>query len=129
MRYWMNSLRAVEVRDISLIHEIETFVRHANNTWKKKAGTYTRDDRVLAMCWALFILHEEIVNRYHDVVSYDDQGKPSKIEVIDIEPPEYFKLDKYYMNDDSPLPVHFTDGGVVDEEMIDLNGQGWMPLI
>lgn len=129
MRYWMNSLRCVEVRDISLVHEIETFIRHNNNTWKKKSGKHTRDDRVMAMCWALFILNEEITHQYFDIVSYDDQGKPSKLQAQYIAPPEYFKLDKYYLRDDAPLPIHFSGSQNMDDELIDLQSQGWLPLV
>lgn len=127
MRYWLNSLRAVELKDVALIQELETFVRHSNNTWKKKSGTYTRDDRVMALCWALFILDTDLVTQYYDVVSYDDQGRPKSIQQIDIVEPEYFKLDEFYMDESAPLPMHFgTDPVGTDANHEELLRQGWV---
>lgn len=124
MRYWLNSLQCVEIRDISLLQEFETFIRHGNNTWKKKAGKYTRDDRVMALCWALFILQEEITPMYFDVIEWDDKGKPKIIEHIHVPEPEYYRLDKYYMKSNAPLPVHFD--GEKDEEDEQLLKNEWL---
>lgn len=122
MRYWMNSLKCVEVRDLHLVHELETFVRHNNNTWKKANGKHNRDDRVMSMVWALFILHEEVAPRYYEIVDWDDNGKPQRIELEEVEAPEYYKLDTFYTQDDSPLPAHFFGEDLEDAEMAQ---QGW----
>ena len=125
MRYWMNSLQCVEIKDLHLVHELETFVRHNNNTWKKAKGKHTRDDRVMALMWSLIILHEDLVQRYYEVTDWDDQGKPLRIELEEIEAPEYYKLDTFYMQDDSPLPAHFMGEDVENEELL---AEGWTIL-
>lgn len=124
MRYWLNSLQCVEIRDLALLHEFETFVKHDNNTWKKQPGKNTRDDRVMAMCWALFILQEEITPQYFDVVEWDDKGKPQRIEHVYVPEPEYYKLDDYFMNDNSPLPMHFD--GEQDPEEEKIKNANWL---
>jgi len=125
MRYWMNSLRCVEVRDIALVHELETFVRHNNNTWKKANGKHNKDDRVMALVWALFILHEEVAPGYYNILDWDDNGKPLKLEEENVEGPEFYRLDSFYLQDNAPLPAHFMDNGSGDEETADLLQQGW----
>ena len=129
MRYWLNSLRAVELKDVGLIQELETFVRHSNNTWKKKTGSYTRDDRVMALCWALFILEVEVASNYYDVISYDDQGRPKQIQSISVEAPEFYTLDEFYMDEAAPLPMHFGSTPMAnDDSQLELIHQGWTPL-
>jgi hypothetical protein len=125
MRYWMNSLQCVEVRDIALVHELETFVRHNNNTWKKANGKHNKDDRVMALVWALFILHEEVAPGYYNILDWDDNGKPLKLEEENVEGPEFYRLDSFYLQDNAPLPAHFMDNGSGDEETADLLQQGW----
>lgn len=123
MRYYMNSLQCVEVRDIALVQEFETFVRHNNNTWKKRPGKNTRDDRVMAMCWGIFMLNEDVTPLHYDVSEWDENGKPHAIQNITVEPPEFYRLDEYYLKDNSPLPVHFGTGMEGTED--DYLQQGW----
>lgn len=132
MRYWMNGLRVVTIRDIKLATEFQTFVRHPNGTWKKQSSKF-RDDRVMSLMWALFVLESEITEKYFEVVSYDDQGKPKHINNIVIEQPTYFKLDSFYTAPNSPPPVHFgidpNQGFEEDEMGVDqLLSKGWRPV-
>lgn len=128
MRYWVNSLMAVTIYDIALVQELETFVKYPNGTWKKKQGDYIYDDRVMSLIWALFGLETDIAERYFDIVSYDTQGKPANIQAINVEAPEYFKLDPFYQNEgNAALPMFFgtnpDDGG--DDDIQTLYQQGW----
>lgn len=76
MRYWFNESRSVIVRDTNLVKELQTFIRHSNGTWGhiKSDGIY--DDRVMSTIWALFILNEDIVSNYFDVIQSHPTGKP-----------------------------------------------------
>jgi hypothetical protein len=127
MRYWVNSLQVVSLYDIATIQELETFVKYPNGTWKKKAGDYIYDDRVMAMIWCLFGLEPEIAERYFDIMSYDDNGKPKKIQSFSTEGPEYFKLDPFFQNEPTaPLPAYIginpdPENGSIE----DLMQQGW----
>jgi hypothetical protein len=132
MRYWMNGLRAVTIRDIKLIIELQTFVRHPNGTWKKQNSKF-KDDRVMSFIWALFALETQITEKYFDVVSYDTQGKPKRINNIVVENPTFFKLDSFYTATNAPPPVHFgidPNAGFTEDEMgVDqLSQQGWRLL-
>lgn len=131
MRYWMNSLHAFKAYDINLVQELETFVRHPNGTWKKKDGRGNRDDRVMALVWALFILETEICERYFDVIEQDDRGKPLKIGSIEITPPKYYRLDPQYRDPNSPMPIFFSmEPNAVDRDDTkeQLLEKGWTPV-
>jgi hypothetical protein len=56
--------------------ELKTFVRYPNGTWKKKQGDNIFDDRVMALVWGLFLLNDNVAERYYDIVEIDDNGKP-----------------------------------------------------
>jgi len=130
MRYWMNSLRVVSIYDIATTHELETFVKYPNGTWKKKAGDYIYDDRVMSLVWALLALEPEITERYYEIVQSDERGKPLKIAPFDIVAPEYFKLDSFFQRDsDAPLPAFIGagPGSQMEDELKTLRKQGWKP--
>ena len=129
MRYWVNSLRSVKVYDLSLVQELETFVRYPNGTWKAKPGDYLYDDRVLSFVWALFLLEPEIANKYYDITAVDQRGKPAKIQPVSFVDSKYFKLDPMYQEAGAPLPAHIPMGMSQDSEGMDsLMQQGWEPL-
>lgn len=127
MRYWMNSLKVVKLYDISLVQELETFVKYPNGTWKAKAGDYIYDDRVMALIWGLFVLETEIAQKYYEISAYDTRGKPSHINPITVEQSKYFKLDPMYLTDpNAPLPTHVNTIYGSDPEGIEaLTSQGW----
>lgn len=108
MRYWVNTLDCLDVNDIGLIQELETFIRRPNGIWKKKDGRNIYDDRVDAFFWALLCLETEICQEYYDIVSYDERGKPKKIQNLFVEAPEFYKLDDMYQfNPGAPMPLLF----------------------
>ena len=127
MRYWVNTLKVVNIYDVGTIGEMKTFVRYPNGTWKKKEGENVYDDRILALIWALFILEEEIVGGYYDVAALDDHGKPLKLIHYTYEQPSFFALDNFYQNDQgAPLPSFF--GVEPDIQTVDMDNfykRGW----
>ena len=80
MRYYMNTLRCVTIPDIATINEFTTFVKKPNGTFGKTNGANIFDDRVMALCWALFALQVPLVNVCYAVSEYDENGKPLKVE-------------------------------------------------
>lgn len=77
-RYWSNSLNAVKYNDLDTLLELETFVKLPNFTFSKRKDT-DRDDRVMSMIWALFILDPSLAEKYYIISDIDDQGRPIKI--------------------------------------------------
>jgi len=97
MRYWMNSLRALNIFDIATIQELETFVKYPNGTWHKQPGAGLYDDRVMALVWALFALHTTIAETLFEIVKYDERGKPLKIKqsYYDSDTDSFYGLGQY----------------------------------
>jgi hypothetical protein len=77
MKHWVETMDAVSIYDMETIKEFETFIRKENKTWAAQKGC--RDDKVMALVWALIILEPKIVSRYFDVIDYDDLGMPERI--------------------------------------------------
>lgn len=78
LRYWINSLNAVEFYDLDTLLEINNFIQHPNYTYSKRTND-DFDDRVFALIWGLFILDPYIVEKYFYIHDVDDQGRPLKI--------------------------------------------------
>lgn len=78
LRYWVNSLNAVEFYDLDTLLEINNFIQHPNYTYSKRTND-DFDDRVFALIWGLFILDPSIVEKYFYIYNVDDQGRPLKI--------------------------------------------------
>jgi hypothetical protein len=77
-RYWSNSLNAVKYNDLDTLLELETFVKLPNFTFSKRKDT-DRDDRVMSMIWALFILDPSVAEKYYAIGDVDDQGRPLSV--------------------------------------------------
>lgn len=75
LRYWINSLNAVEFYDLDTLLEINNFIQHPNYTYSKRTND-DFDDRVFALIWCLFILDPSIVEKYFYIHDIDDQGRP-----------------------------------------------------
>lgn len=105
MRYWVNSLRVVNIYDLGTVHELETFVRYPNGTWGKRQGVNLYDDKVLALIWALFIFVEPVTEAFFEIAQFDDRGKPLKIKPYVVEQPQFFKLDGMFQTQGAPLPA------------------------
>ena len=133
MRYWINELKAVKIRDHKTLGELKNFVRYPNGTWAAKPGSDNWDDRVMSMLWTLMILDDEIVEKYFDVEERDDNKKPLKIRQLDygikyfINPVSIYSNERNGEGGVTPLPIIFQGpaGERDDFDMMDLESQGW----
>jgi len=83
MRYFVNELKAVNIREIETLIEIKNFVKYPNGKWAAKPGINMLDDRVMALGWALMVLDNEVVQRYYEVLRQDDNGRPAELKRYD----------------------------------------------
>lgn len=79
MRYFVNELRSVNIRDIETLIEIKNFIKYPNGKWAAKPGINMLDDRVMSMGWALIILDNELVQKYFEVVRKDDNDRAAEL--------------------------------------------------
>lgn len=127
MRYWMNAQKVVSLYDIGTVQELRTFIRYPNGTWKKKQGDNIFDDRVMALIWTLFLLENEIAERYYDIVETDNNGKPIKMANYTVIQNGKFALDPFFQTTpNAPMPAFFNMKP--DEEIDSLVKSGWRPL-
>lgn len=135
MRYWVNELKCVKIRDIKTLSELKSFVRYPNGTWAAKPGTDNWDDRVMSLIWALVILDNDIVEKYFEVEQYDDNKRPLKIKPLDygikyfINPTSIYSNEKNGESTNFAMPILMQ--GNSDNTFTDLNEleeQGWKSL-
>ena len=123
MRYFMNEVRTVNINEEETLKELRNFVRYPNGTWKAKSGFH--DDRVMAILYALFILENEITERFFEIVELDDMGKPLVIEPMDFgiqyfEDPTSIYLDNEVVgSNNNSLPAIVW--GMGDEQNADMD--------
>ena len=134
MRYWMNSLRAVELYDVGTIQELETFVKYPNGTWHRMPGEGIFDDRVLGLMWALFALHIPICESLFEILKYDERGKPLKIAKNYYEDDNFYGLNQYRHDwqDNDFVPAFVGQKRSTSDanpELDDLISDGWKLLI
>jgi len=79
LRYWGNEIRCLKINDLQTLQELITFIKHPNGMWKKQNGNNIYDDCVTSLIWALFVLKTEIAERYYEIVEYDENGRPMKL--------------------------------------------------
>lgn len=136
MRYWVNELKCVKLRNIQTLNELKNFVRYPNGTWAAKPGSDYWDDRVMSLIWALMILDDEIVARYYEVEELDDNKRPLKLRTLDygikyfVNPVKTLYNEKNNDGTSIPLPIVFQSDGSSDDfsEISDLESQGWRQL-
>ena len=132
MRYWVNEVKSIKIRDIKTVNELKDFVRYPNGTWAAKKINGCLDDRVMSLIWCLIFLEDSVTERYFEVVEYDDNNKPLKILPLDygipkemISPVALYNNEKTGTNNVSPIIfTEFTDEGQNDG-VTDLESQGW----
>ncbi len=136
MRYWLNELKAVEIKDIHTLKELRTFVRYPNGRWAGKNGLDVWDDRVMSLIWSLMILDPQITEKYFEVLDYDDYQKPRVIRGFDqwterefINPVKGLVNEKGAERYDNMMPTIIQnksmDGAPVGDDMADLFDRGW----
>lgn len=132
MRYWVNELRCVKIRDVNTLNELKNFIRYPNNTWAARPGVDSWDDRVMSLVWALLILENEICARYFEIAKLDDCNRPQILKPLDfgvrgvVSPFSLYTNEKAGAESAPTLPVIFSeDSGMVDDEIDSLKKLGW----
>jgi hypothetical protein len=134
MRYWINELRAVKIRDLQTLIELKSFIRYANGTWGARPGVDNYDDRVMSLVWALVILENELAEKYFEVVEYDENKKPLKIKSLDYGIKYFINPNSMYNNEKDkteyvPSPVIITgNNDEQNSDISDLQKEGWTQL-
>jgi len=129
MRYWINELRVIKLRDINTLKEFKNFIRYPNNTWGARPGSDSWDDRVMSLVWALIILENEICNKYFDVVKLDDCDRPLIIKPLDfgvrgvVSPFSLYANEK--QSDISNVLPTLLNSEEKNSDIEDLRSQGW----
>ena len=113
MRYFLNEMRSVKIRDVKTLQEIKDFIRHPNGTWSGRTAS-TLDDRVMSLVWALAVLQNDICRKYFEIISMDDNQRPLKIKAIDYGVTDIMAPSNIYVNEKDaqafmPLPTLFSD--------------------
>jgi hypothetical protein len=132
MRYFLNEMLAVVVRDIKTLKELKTFVRLPNGTWKAERDQH--DDRVMSMAWALMVLEKEITERYFEISKVDDFGKPLKLEKMDFgvkyfeNPTSIYTGNNTGQGSTNVSPIMFGWGTQFEDDYHDLELEGWKSL-
>lgn len=131
MRYFLNEMTAVIIRDVNTLNELKTFVRLPNGVWKAELGK--NDDRVMSTAWALMILEKEITEKYFEILELDTFGKPLKLEKMEFGVKYYKNPTSIYTNEQNDDrithigAVVFGWGNQMDE-LQDLEMQGWIQV-
>lgn len=131
-RYWINTLRCVQLNDADTVIEMKDFIKRKNGTWGAKDGSH--DDRVMALIWSLMVLNEEIAPHYFDIVDKDEAGKPKVIKPIDYGIKYFIRPSSMYDNENDPLagdalPLFMGSSNMsTNPDLDDLMMQGWRPL-
>ena len=131
MRYWINELRAVKIRDINTLIELKGFVRNSNGTWSARSGADSWDDRVMSLVWTLMILENELTEKYFEIAELDDNKKPLKLRPLDYGIKYFVNPASIYSNEKNkdgfiPPPILFPSSGEKEfSEIEDLESQGW----
>ena len=134
MRYWLSELKVLRIRDMRTLNELKGFVRYPNGTWAAKQGVDSWDDRVMSLLWALMILENDLVEKYFEVVEYDNNRKPLKLKSLDYGIKYFVNPASIYSNQKlgdglPPLPIVIQgDNSNEIDELKDLESQGWTRL-
>jgi hypothetical protein len=138
MRYFLNELRVIKLRDVKTLLELKDFIRHPNGTWSGRTAS-TLDDRVMSLVWAIAILQNDICRKYYEVVSFDDNQRPLKIKPLDYGISGVTLPQNVYVNEKDaqafmPLPTVFSDPFQLNDPMSNipdyeiLKKDGWEPF-
>ena len=136
MRYWMNDLKSIVMRDAETLEELRNFVRYPNGTWKARHGCH--DDLVMALMYGYYVLDNEICEQYFEIIEKDDTGRPKTIEPLDFgislfEDPTSIYTDSEVTGGSPDLnPVYWgmtnSDDNDMGDDYYDLIDQGFTPL-
>lgn len=131
MRYWVNELNVVKLKDKDTVNELKNFVRYPNGTWAARQGNHN-DDRVMSLIWALIILENEICEKYFEIIEYDTNRRPLNLKLFDygirhfIKPSSYLTNERFgTQNNTLPIIISRSDNEENDQGIEDLRSEGW----
>ena len=134
MRYWVNELECVHIRDANLVKEMRDFIRYPNGTWAAKRGAGYHDDRVMALIWNLIILEDDVIEKYFEVMQRDRNNKPLQIRQFDYGIKYFMNPTSIYSNEqredsfiDTP-PIIIGNAQNNSSDLDQLTEMGWKPL-
>jgi len=134
MRYWVNELKAVKIRDLNTLIELKNFIRYSNGTWGARPGIDNWDDRVMSLVWSLVILENELAEKYFEIVEFDENRKPLKIKSLDYGIKYFVNPNSIYNNEKNkteyvPSPV-IMQGNKEEgnQDISELEQMGWRLL-
>jgi Terminase large subunit, T4likevirus-type, N-terminal/Terminase RNaseH-like domain len=127
MKYFVHDDLKVRINDQKTINELKVF-QYIKNGSTQKWGALRgyHDDHVMAMVWALYILHSDIINQWLEVKKTASNGKPIRIiRRWEFNPKEDAAPSIYKdMNDTSPfVGVIAMKSGVVQDPRANLMGR------
>lgn len=130
IRYWMNDLDSIRLHSKEALGEFKHFIRKPNKSWAAEPGFH--DDRVMAIAWAMMILHNDIVETYFEVKERDSNGKPLVISPHDFGLQYFSNPTSIYTLADKEsehigMPAVFNDS-IEELDISDLESQGWSML-
>ena len=136
MRYWMNDLHSIVMRDQDTLDEFRDFVRYPNGTWKAQKGKH--DDMVMAIMYAYYVLDNDIAEQYFEIIEKDDTGRPKIIEAMDFGLQLFEDPTSIYNNENmaggspdlNPVYWGMSDGtdGEMGDDYYDLLDAGFTPM-
>jgi len=134
MRYWVNDVRSVTLRDKETLQEMRDFVRFPNGSWKARKSCH--DDRVMSLLYALYILDTDLAVNHFDIKELDSTGRPLVIDQMDFgvtlfEDNTSIYLDNEIVGDSNYNlnPILWGMGGDQGvDDMADLQHHGYTPL-
>ena len=132
MRYYINEVVAVKIRDIKTLLEFKNFVRKDNGTWGAAEGSGLHDDRVMSMVWALILLDPDLTSRYFEILDYDKNRHPLRVKSLDYgvrvvnDPTKSITSSVEASNNVLPILINPHKGMTdIDDEMETLQAAGW----
>lgn len=134
MRYWINELNSLRIRDVRTLQELRDFVRYPNGTWAAKPGADLHDDRVMSLIWALIILENELAEKFFEILELDSNKKPLRIKALDFGIKYFVNPGSIYNNEKEgggfkPLPIVMpSQENDQYSDIQELESQGWKRL-
>lgn len=77
MKYWLSDKKQVIIHDGDFLESLYHFVRTNTGRWEAEKNYH--DDLEMALTWALYPLHRDLVKTYFTVVGELENGKPERV--------------------------------------------------
>lgn len=77
MKYWLSDKKQIIMHDSAFLDSLHHFIRKSTGKWE--AETNWHDDLEMALVWALYPLHRDLVKSYFIVCGEHENGKPQRV--------------------------------------------------